>query len=75
MDATSPIQTLLVDLKQQRMQEELVAAGIFVRVYNEQPSFVLGHEEATAFCKGIVTWISVFSRKESFCTQAGEGIL
>ena len=54
------------------VQEELVAAGIFVRVYNEQPSFALGHEEATAFCKGIVTWISVFSRKESFCARLGK---
>lgn len=54
------------------LQDELVAAGIFVRVFNEQPSFVLTHEEATLFCKGLVTWISVYSRKDSFCSPLGK---
>ena len=72
-ESLCPAEMLPIDLRDGKLcvQEELVAAGIFVRVYNEQPSFALGHDEATAFCKGIVTWVSIFSRKEPFCSRPG----
>lgn len=50
------------------MQGELVVAGVFVRVYNQQPGFAMGHEEATSFCKGLVTWINTHSKQSGFCT-------
>lgn len=36
-------------------QDELVVAGVFVRIYNEQPAFALDDPEA--FAKGLVSWI------------------
>lgn len=35
--------------------QELVVAGVFVRVYNEQPNFPVA--DPAAFCKGLVTYI------------------
>ena len=35
--------------------QELVVAGVFVRVYNEQPNFPVA--DPAAFCKGLVTFI------------------
>ena len=43
-------------------------AAVFVRVYNEQPGFGITHDGATAFCKGLVTWINVHSKSEAFCS-------
>lgn len=37
------------------IQGELVIAGVFVRVYNEQPSFSLA--DPNSFCKGLVTYL------------------
>ena len=51
------------------VQDELIVAGVFVRVYNEQPDFAFSPDEATSFCKGLVTWISVCSRTETFCAR------
>jgi len=48
-------------------QGELVVAGVFVRVYNQQPAFAMGHEEATQLCKGLVTWINAHSKSPDFC--------
>ena len=53
-------------------------AGIFVRVYNEQPGFGVTHEVATAFCKGLVTWINSQSLAPTFCKvlpQDGERLI
>ena len=36
-------------------QGELVVAGVFVRVYNEQPAFPVA--DPAAFCKGLVTYL------------------
>lgn len=38
-----------------RAQGELVVAGVFVRVYNEQPTFPVA--DPAAFCKGLVTYL------------------
>ncbi|GAB4814092.1 hypothetical protein N2152v2_001138 [Parachlorella kessleri] len=43
------------DFAYSSLKGELVVAGVFVRVYNEQPSFALS--DAAAFCKGLVTWL------------------
>lgn len=56
-------------------QDELITAGVLVRVYNEQPDFVFSPEEATAFCKGLVTWISQYSRAETFCLSLSKSHL
>lgn len=37
------------------LRQELVVAGVFVRVYNEQPNFPVA--DPAAFCKGLVTYI------------------
>ena len=37
------------------LQGELVVAGVFVRIYNEQPSFAV--TDPAAFTKGLVTWV------------------
>lgn len=50
-------------------------AAIYVRVYNEQTGFILNHDEASTFCKGLVTWIDTQAKKDDFCapsSNAGE---
>lgn len=37
------------------LRQELVVAGVFVRVFNEQPNFPIA--DPAAFCKGLVTYI------------------
>ncbi len=39
------------------MQGELVVAGVFVRVYNEQPTFAIS--DPPSFCKGLVSYLHV----------------
>ena len=52
--------------------KELVVAGVFVRVYNEQPNFPVA--DPAAFCKGLVTFIHAHMKPEvssqSFCYSA-----
>ena len=38
-----------------REQGELVVAGVFVRIYNEQPAYAVA--DPAAFAKGLVSWI------------------
>ncbi|KAK9807966.1 hypothetical protein WJX73_008492 [Symbiochloris irregularis] len=38
------------------IQGELVVAGVFVRIFNEQPAYALS--DAAAFAKGLVTWVN-----------------
>lgn len=42
--------------------KELVVAGVFVRVYNEQPNFPVA--DPAAFCKGLVTFIHAHMKPE-----------
>ena len=42
--------------------QELVVAGVFVRVYNEQPNFPVA--DPAAFCKGLVTFIHSHMKPE-----------
>ena len=42
--------------------KELVVAGVFVRVYNEQPNFPVA--DPAAFCKGLVTFIHSHMKPE-----------
>lgn len=42
--------------------KELVVAGVFVRVYNEQPNFPVA--DPAAFCKGLVTFIHALMKPE-----------
>ncbi|KAK9809260.1 hypothetical protein WJX72_012293 [[Myrmecia] bisecta] len=44
------------------LEGELVVAGVFVRVYNEQPGFPVA--DTAAFCKGLVTYIHGVVRAE-----------
>ncbi|KAL0040215.1 hypothetical protein WJX77_000548 [Trebouxia sp. C0004] len=44
--------------------EELVVAGVFVRVYNEQPNFPVA--DPAAFCKGLVTFIHSHMKPEVY---------
>ena len=46
------------------MQGELVVAGVFVRVYNEQPTFSV--TDAPAFCKGLVSYLHVQTQSPQF---------
>jgi len=52
--------------------KELVVAGVFVRVYNEQPNFPVA--DPAAFCKGLVTFIHSHMKPEVspqyFCYSA-----
>lgn len=41
---------------------ELVVAGVFVRVYNEQPNFPVA--DPAGFCKGLVTFIHSLMKPE-----------
>lgn len=42
--------------------QELVVAGVFVRVYNEQPNFPVA--DPATFCKGLVTFIHAHMKPE-----------
>ena len=42
--------------------QELVVAGVFVRVFNEQPNFPVA--DPAAFCKGLVTYIHAHMKPE-----------
>ena len=42
--------------------QELVVAGVFVRVYNEQPNFPVS--DPAAFCKGLVTFLHARMKPE-----------
>ena len=42
--------------------QELVVAGVFVRVYNEQPNSPVA--DPAAFCKGLVTFIHTHTKPE-----------
>ena len=46
------------------MQGELVVAGVFVRVYNEQPTFMVS--DPPAFCKGLVSYLHVQTQSPQF---------
>ena len=46
------------------MQGELVVAGVFVRVYNEQPTFPVS--DPPAFCKGLVSYLHVQTHSPLF---------
>ena len=46
------------------MQGELVVAGVFVRVYNEQPTFPVS--DAPAFCKGLVSYLHAQTQSRQF---------
>lgn len=46
------------------MQGELVVAGVFVRVYNEQPTFPV--TDPPAFCKGLVSYLHVQTHSPLF---------
>ena len=47
--------TTATSFKFAALRQELVVAGVFVRVYNEQPNFPVA--DSAAFCKGLVTYI------------------
>ncbi|KAL0042756.1 hypothetical protein WJX79_009797 [Trebouxia sp. C0005] len=47
--------------------KELVVAGVFVRVYNEQPNFPVA--DPAAFCKGLVTFIHAHMKPEVYYTS------
>lgn len=53
--------SLLSDLPWQR---ELVVAGVFVRVFNEQPTFLV--TDPPAFCKGLVSYLHMQTQSEQF---------
>lgn len=46
------------------MQGELVVAGVFVRVYNEQPTFLVS--DPPSFCKGLVSYLHVRTHSPLF---------
>ena len=58
------------DFAYSSLKGELVVAGVFVRVYNEQPSFALS--DPAAFCKGLVTWLHA-SHQRKQAQQGKEG--
>lgn len=41
-------------------------AGVFVRVFNEQPTFLVS--DPPAFCKGLVSYLHVQTQSPQFCT-------
>ncbi len=41
-----------------------MVAGVFVRVYNEQPTFSVS--DAPAFCKGLVSYLHVQTQSQQF---------
>ena len=41
-----------------------MVAGVFVRVYNEQPTFLVS--DAPAFCKGLVSYLHVQTQSPQF---------
>ena len=43
-------------------QGELIVAGVFVRVYNEQPAFPVA--DPAAFCKGLVTYLHAQTQQQ-----------
>ena len=51
-----------VGFKFAALGQELVVAGVFVRVYNEQPNFPVA--DPAAFCKGLVTFIHTHMKPE-----------
>ena len=54
-DATAGGTPTAAGFKFVSLGQELVVAGVFVRVYNEQPNFPVA--DPAAFCKGLVTYI------------------
>jgi len=52
---TAPNLTAATQHAYKALQGELVVSGVFVRVYNEQPSFLLSNPGG--FCKGLVTFL------------------
>lgn len=55
-----------------------MVAGVFVRIYNEQPAYALA--DAAAFAKGLVTWINAcagasLGPEAQQLTTAGPGAL
>ena len=48
--------------------QELVVAGVFVRVYNEQPNFPVS--DPAAFCKGLVTFLHARMKPEVSLSNA-----
>lgn len=65
---TSPNLTMATQHSYKALQGELVVSGVFVRVYNEQPSFVLFNPGG--FCKGLVTFLY---QSSSSCSGGGGG--
>lgn len=58
------------------LQGELVVANVFVRVYNEQPTFPVS--DPAAFCKGLVSYLhmqaqSAWLKDVSASAPAAEG--
>lgn len=52
---TAGTPTTATGFKFAALGQELVVAGVFVRVFNEQPNFPVA--DPAAFCKGLVTFI------------------
>lgn len=46
------------------LQGELVVANVFVRVYNEQPTFPV--TDPAAFCKGLVSYLHMQAQSAWF---------
>ena len=46
------------------LQGELVVANVFVRVYNEQPTFPVS--DAASFCKGLVSYLHTQAQSSWF---------
>ncbi len=49
--------------------KELAVAGVFVRVFNEQPNFPVA--DPAAFCKGLVTFIHTHMKPEVSTSSLG----
>ena len=55
------------------LQDELVVAGIYVRIYNQQPGFTIPAAEAADFCKGLVVWIKAAATPPFWTAAASDG--
>ena len=58
----------LAQFRHVALAEELVVAGVFVRLYNEQPDCPLA--DAPALCKGLVTHVHMATAGDAMRTTA-----
>ncbi len=54
------------------MQDELTVAGVYVRIYNQQPGYAVPATEAADFCKGLVTWVKAAATPPFWAAAASD---